>query len=284
MPAASHHLRGLHGRWRELRRDRADARFEPLLRREEGPPLLLSPHLDDAVLDCWSVLSDASPPRVVNVFAGVPAAGATVPPWDRITGATDSAARVRERREEDAGALARAGVEATYLPLLDAQYRPPGEPLEPGDLDRALAAQLGGGTAHVLAPAAIGGHPDHALVRRYARLLLRRGFAVTLYADLPYCVMHGWPAWVDGREPQPNRDIDAFWSLFLAPVPELPPLRSAHVVRLDDAAAAAKLAALRCYETQMPALSYGGRDLLADPEIHRYEVFWELTPPAGRRA
>ncbi len=186
--------------------------------------------------------------------------------------------------EEDAQALARAGCEATYLPLLDAQYRRPGEPLEPHDLDRALAAQLDGGTAHVLAPAAIGGHPDHALVRRYARLLLRRGFAVTLYADLPYCVMHGWPDWVDGSEAGPYRDIDAFWSSFLVAIPELPPLRSARVVRLDDDGAAAKLAAMRCYATQMPALSYGGRDLLADPEIHRYEVFWDLASPAVARA
>lgn len=277
MPRASHYLRGLESRRRELRRARADSRFEPILRRGEGPALLLSPHLDDAVLGCWSVLSGESPPRVVNVFAGAPAPRAPVPLWDRITGATDSAARVRERLAEDAQALAMAGCEARSLQLLDAQYRRPGEPLEPQDVDRALAAALQETPGRVLAPAAIGGHPDHVLVRRYARLLLRHGFAVTLYADLPYCVMHGWPSWVDGRDPDPRRDVDAFWSSFLADVPELPPLRSARVTRLDDAGAAAKLAALRCYETQMPALSYGGRDLLADPEVHRYEVFWDLA-------
>ncbi len=282
MARASHHLRGLLSRARELRRDRADARFEPQLRRGDGGALLLSPHLDDAVLDCWSVLRGDSPPRVVNVFAGLPGAGAPVPLWDRITGAGDSAARVRERLAEDARALAHAGREAVYLPLLDAQYRP-GEPLEPADVDRALVAQVQEPVEQVLAPAAIGGHPDHTLVRRYARLLLRRGFAVTLYADLPYCVMHGWPSWVDGRESEPFRDIDAFWSSFLGGVPELARLRSARVVRLEDDAAAAKLAALRSYDTQMPSLSYGGRDLLAEPEIHRYEVFWDLATPAGAR-
>ena len=46
----------------------------------------------------------------------------------------------------------------------------------------------------------------------------------------------------------------------------------------------AKLAAMRCYATQMPALSYGGRGLLEDPEIHRYEVFWDLPARTGRRA
>lgn len=283
MARASHQLRGLLSRSRELRRDRADARFEPRIRRGEGQALLLSPHLDDAVLDCWSELTGDSPPRVANVFAGTPEAGVPVPLWDRITGAGDSAARVRERLAEDARALGHAGCEAAYLPLLDAQYRRPGEGLGPADVDRALVAQIDQPVGRVLAPAALGGHPDHVLVRRYARLLSRHGFSVTLYADLPYCVMHGWPSWVDGREPDPSRDIDAFWSSFLSGVAELAALRSARVVRLEDDRAAAKLTALRSYTTQMPALSYGGRDLLADPEIHRYEVFWDLAPGAGLR-
>ncbi len=227
------------------------------------------------------MLSGDTPLRVVNVFAGVPASGAPVPLWDRITGAGDSAARVRDRIQEDARALARAGLEPTNLALLDAQYRRPGNPLEPEEIDRALAAELDGASTHVLAPAAIGDHPDHVLVRRYARLLLRAGFTVTLYADLPYCVLHGWPSWVDGREPDGHRDIDAFWNSFLDAVGELGQMRSARVVRLDDERAAAKLEAMRCYESQLPALSYGGRELLSDPEIHRYEVFWDLAP--GRR-
>jgi LmbE family N-acetylglucosaminyl deacetylase len=283
MPRASHYLRGLASRRMELRRSRADARLQPQVRLGEGRPLLLSPHLDDAVLDCWSVLTGATPPHVVNVFAGKPPAGDPIPLWDRITGATDSAARVRERLAEDARALAAAGREATSLQFLDAQYRRPGMAVEPAQVDGALAAALTEPVSGVLGPAAIGGHPDHLLVRRYVRLLARHGFPVTLYADVPYCVMHGWPAWVDGRADDLHRDIDAFWGSFLAGVPELPPLRSARVVRLDDERAAAKLAALDSYATQMPALSYGGRDLLADPEIHRYEVFWDLPGPAAPR-
>jgi hypothetical protein len=73
--------------------------------------------------------------------------------------------------------------------------------------------------------------------------------------------------------------VDPFWSSFLAGVPELGSLRAARVTRLDDAAAAAKLEAMRCYRSQLPALSAGARGLLEDPEIHRYEVSWEL--PAG---
>ena len=280
MPEASYTLRRLYARLGALRRTRREARFEPRIRPGQGPPLLLSPHLDDAVLDCWSLLRGEPAPVVVDVFAGVPAPGAPVPLWDRITGASDSSERVRERLDEDARALGAAGREALHLPLLDAQYRRPGTPLEPQDLDRELAARMDAAPARVIAPAGIGGHPDHLLVRRYARLLASFGFAVTLYAELPYCVLHGWPAWVDGREAEGCRDVDAFWGSFLADVPGLPPLRSARVVRLDAAAAAAKLAAIRCYETQLPALSYGARGRLADPEIHRYEVFWELARTA----
>ena len=55
---------------------------------------------------------------------------------------------------------------------------------------------------------------------------------------------------------------------------------SDHVKDLDGAAYApaslAKLAALDRYRSQLAALSPGGRDLLREPEIHRYEVRWRL--------
>ena len=240
---------------------------------------MLSPHLDDAVLDCFSVLSGPADLVVVNLFAGVPPT-AQPPLWDAITGARDSAERVRERRAEDAAALARIHRDPHNLEFLDAQYRKP-PPLRLEQLDTAIVAALPR-TSRIHTTAGIGGHPDHVLARRYALALARAGVPVTLYADLPYCVYHGWPHWVDGRAPDPHRDIDPFWAQFLDGVPELPALRDGTVVRLDDDAARAKLSAMSAYATQFPALSFGGRDLLADPEIHRYEVHWDLGPrPAG---
>ena len=283
MAGASHTARRIAARLSAMREGRADARLEPRLRRGEAGTLLLSPHLDDAVLDCWRELASQEPVRVVNLFAGVPPAGTPVPLWDRITGASDSSARMRERLAEDARAIALAGREPLNLPFLDAQYPRTARPA-PADLDRELAARLAGERfARVLAPAAIGGHPDHLLARRYARVLARAGFAVALYAELPYCVAHGWPGWVDGRSEDRCRDVDPFWSSFLAGVPELGRLRAARVVRLDDAAAAAKLEAMRCYRTQLPALSAGARGLLEDPEIHRWEVSWQLGVHTGSR-
>jgi hypothetical protein len=132
----------------------------------------------------------------------------------------------------------------------------------------------------VYVPAGLGSHPDHQLVRRYGRMLFRAGMPVTLYADLPYCVTHGWPHWVEGREPEPTRNVNAFWLSYLDGVPEMPSLPSAHVERLDETSARAKLEAMVCYHTQFPALDGGARKMLSDPAIHGFEVRWELEPHA----
>jgi hypothetical protein len=179
---------------------------------------------------------------------------------------------------EDALALARAGREPVNVPLLDDQYRrqmrnpPPG--LE--DLDRAVTEEVQS-ASRVYVPAGIGAHPDHLLARRYGRTLLAGGMPVSLYAELPYCIFHGWPSWVDGSAPSPRRNVDVYWESFLKDVPELPALRSAEVERLDAATATAKLQAIGCYET---SLNYGARRLLSDPEFHGVEVSWELVAPS----
>jgi hypothetical protein len=275
--------REIYERLRDRRAVREESLFKSAIRIDPGAPeLLLSPHLDDAVLDCWSLLSSERELNVVNIFAGVPAPG-RLTLWDSITGATDSAERVRERISEDALALGRANREPSNLSLLDAQYREPPPVLQLADLDDALSAKLTS-ASRVYVPAGIGGHPDHLFARRYGRMLLRGGMPVTLYADVPYCVLHGWPHWVDGRDPEPYRNVDAFWLSFLEGVPEMPSLDSARVERLDQPTALAKLAGMRSYETQFASLSYGARDLLADPAIHGFEVRWELSEPAGVRA
>jgi hypothetical protein len=270
---------GVARRWRHQRRDHATRRFRTRLRVDAtAAPVLLSPHWDDAVFDCWALLTDPAELTVVNVFAGVPPAG-RLTRWDRVTGAVESARRARERIAEDAEALARAGRAAIDLPLLDAEYREPGPPPPLHDIDRALAGVLST-TSRVYAPAALGQNEDHRLVRRYARALLGRGVPVSLYADLPYCVVHGWPYWVSGVERDPFRDVDAFWRTLLVDVPELRDLRAGRVTRLDDERAAAKLAAMRAYRTQFPSLDGGATGLLGNPATHRFEVVWELEKPA----
>ena len=73
--------------------------------------VLLSPHLDDAVLSCWHVLSSSADVVVLNVFTAIPPAGTQTPRWDRVTGSDDSADRMRVYRTQfpamEAGPLRR---------------------------------------------------------------------------------------------------------------------------------------------------------------------------------
>ena len=69
-------------------------------------PTILSPHLDDAVLSLWHVLTHPGEVAVVNVFGGSPDGHAGDAWWDRLTGGEDSVVRVGERHAEDQAAPA----------------------------------------------------------------------------------------------------------------------------------------------------------------------------------
>lgn len=252
---------------------RAGARARPLRNRgfrsvlrhdPEAPTLLLSPHADDAVLSCWSVLTAPGAVLVANVFAGVPSAG-SVTYFERLAGAGDSASHMRRRLAEDREALAGADRRPVNLPFLARSHRRWRPEPSLGTLDRALAAA--GPVGSVYAPAALGlPHPDHMLVRTYALALAAQGMPVRLYADVPYSVLYGWPGWVTGEACDPRLDVDAFWGDASR--------HAAEVVRLDAAAATAKLAAMRAYRSEFAVLDRGPLGQLSNPAIHGYEVFW----------
>jgi LmbE family N-acetylglucosaminyl deacetylase len=234
----------------------------------DGPALLLSPHLDDAVLGCWSLLTSDRDVQVVNVFAGVPPSG-FVSEWDRKCGAASSAEQVCQRRAEDAQVLTPLVGPPANLPFLDMQYaRRDGNRVTMSALDRAVA-QIAPAVSLVYAPAALGeGHVDHRLVRAYARVVPRAGIPIRLYADLPYAARPAWPDWVRiGRPPgRGDRSLPAG-------------LRHADgidVVNLGDDEVHGKLEALQRYGTQFTALDEEG--YLTDPQTLRHEVFWNFLP------
>jgi LmbE family N-acetylglucosaminyl deacetylase len=240
----------------------------------DAPAVVLSPHLDDAVLGCWSVLSGPGDVLVVNVFDGVPPSG-SVTLWELITGCADSAAAMQERRREDAAALALAGRRSVGLGLPDQQHRH--DPLPAERLGAALAAAVPAVSA-IYAPAAIGGHADHVMVAALALELRAAGIPVRLWADVPYAVEYGWPSWVTGGERHPRIDPDPMWERFLH---DLPCERAALVPeprRLGDAEAAAKLEAMRAYGSQFPALDLAPIGRLSHPYVHGYEVLWTVAP------
>ncbi len=229
--------------------------------------VVLSPHLDDAVLSCWHVLGREGDVHVVNVFTGSPEDGRGDYAWDRLTGSSDSVERMRERIAEDAAALGRAGLTAANLGLLDNQYRTDGLP--PADVAARIRAQIPTGSV-VYAPAGLGDHPDHLLVRDAALELKRAGHDVRLYADMPHAAMVGFPGWVTGS---PNGHVNGRWEARMAEVSVGPPL----VQNLNDAAWEQKQAAVGDYATQLPGL-----EQMAPLETLRFEIEWPLAADARR--
>jgi LmbE family N-acetylglucosaminyl deacetylase len=239
-----------------------------------GGTVILSPHLDDAVLSAWSALSSEREAVVVNVCTGVPPDG-TLGPFDAVFGASDSAELMRRRLAEDAAAMALTGCTAHNLGFLEDQYRE--APLEAGAVGDALTAAAPRGAA-LWAPAGIGGHPDHHVVRTVALELARSGdVPLRLYADLPYAVRAGWPHWVTGDDPRPHLVPEARWQTDLASLALPDEALTPCPVRLRPAEVDRKLRALRSYETQFEVLNAGPLGRLTTPHIIGYELSWEVT-------
>ncbi len=210
--------------------------------------VVVSPHFDDAVLSCWNVLDRGRESvTVVTVFGGAPPPG-RLWPWDaKPPGASDSASRVAERKEENRRALATTGSLGVSLELLEVQYAEVGGGrLEPHELEPHLFnARI------VFAPAGVGRevvHPDHATVRDVVTRL--RPDAV-LYADQPYC---RFPADLDvaGERTGYTREI----------------------VTISGEAARRKVAAIRCYAGEVQRLEGLAERMTRPEEEFRHEVLW----------
>jgi GlcNAc-PI de-N-acetylase len=244
--------------------------------------VILSPHFDDAVLSCWDLLAGEGEVLVVNVFAGAPPAG-TLGWWDRFAGATDSAATVRMRIEEDRRALALAGRAAVNLAFLDSQYRDRDH--APGEIVEALREVLPAGV-RIYAPASLGDHHrDHTAVRAAALALHAEGAEVVLYADLPHATVDGWPRWVladsssssaadssSGADP-----VGARWAGQLESTGIPVERMVAAARRLSSEDHAKKLEAVLAYGSQVAPLQHVYESSLEDPRLLGFEVDWRLT-------
>lgn len=224
----------------------------------------LSPHYDDCVMSCYGALV-ATGARVATVFAGQPPPGAELTAWDRLCGGTSVEALHGARVRENAEALGRAGLEAIDLPFYDGQYR--------GGDDDALAAEVATAVAQlkadaIMAPAGIGGHRDHLVVREAAD---RLGLPTLWYADVPYAVMYGWPAGVTAGTDVP---VEVDWEQFLT----VEGTRDWQAIALPENTTRRKLDAVATYKTQVGVLNARFGNRLSDPETMRIEVYWAKRP------
>jgi LmbE family N-acetylglucosaminyl deacetylase len=218
------------------------------------PLLMLSPHLDDAVLSCGQMISDRPETVVATAFTAVPKRGRMLTPFDKNSGFHSADHALRTRRVEDERALGALNARGVHLGLLDNQYDPA------KDWDRAVfeLAQAFKEQIDKIEPITIVGpvgiaHPDHIVSAGAFRIVVteRPEIDAWLYEELPSRVL--WPEETQGR-------LDTWREFF-------PEMALGFLGRGDRAA---KVAAVESYRSQLWALDA--------PTYLVPERFWRLRP------
>jgi LmbE family N-acetylglucosaminyl deacetylase len=151
-----------------------------------GRLLVISPHLDDAVLSCEGLLKFARDVHVLTIFGGDAPPGAPMAEWDLECGFSPGINVMEARRTEDAQALAGLGAIPLWGEELQEGYR-----TEPASPDRIIA--LINDTidtispSHFLFPLGLK-HRDHLLVAAASGAVARSRSLPNsyIYAERPY--------------------------------------------------------------------------------------------------
>lgn len=165
--------------------------------------LVVSPHLDDAVLSVGQLLAGHPDVTVATVFTADPPASRMLTEFDRRSGFVSSSSAMGDRRMEDRRACSTLDVRWAHLGGVDGQYLQRGAATVE-DVRRLLEHEL---EAHnlermqgVLGPMGLG-HPDHLVV---ALATLQTAKAHNLpafvYAELPYRVEDPWSLYARDAE------------------------------------------------------------------------------------
>ncbi|MGA7834739.1 MAG: PIG-L family deacetylase [Acidimicrobiales bacterium] len=155
--------------------------------RPVSPVMIVSPHLDDAVLSCGHFLYRNPSTSVVTILAGAPVEmheGYN----SKTTGKRYAPDAIALRRAEDQSAMDFAGATPIWLDLLDADYSEYREHDDYVEIIReALDRVLGSSDAKsVVAPLGLI-HADHRAVSEAClQLAVDSNLAWYLYMDLPY--------------------------------------------------------------------------------------------------
>ena len=161
--------------------------------------VIVSPHFDDAVMSCGSLVARHPGTQVTTVFSGRPGPGVTAHSWDKSAGFATGDEATLARHDEDRNALEVLGARQGGLGFLDGPYRdstgrchedPAMEtPLETA-LPSALADLVDEWSPEVLVVPLGLWHDDHIATGRASRALLTSRPECTLiaYADLPYAI------------------------------------------------------------------------------------------------
>ena len=230
--------------------------------------VVVSPHLDDAVLSCSYLMAAHPGVIVVTVFAGRPAEyPRPMQHWDTLCGFVEGDEVHVARRAEDTAALAVLDATPVWLDYVEHSYLERADWVQPATIVDALEATVAGlEPTAVFAPFGLG-NPDHAATHEACLVVRERmatdgrgsGPAWFCYEDTGYKHIPGLLAW---RVAKLLRG--GVW-----PTPAAVPVDPDH---------ARKLAAYRCYPSQMRALEAEWH-LSAKLAARTPEQCWRLTPP-----
>lgn len=223
-----------------------------------GRVVVLSPHLDDAVLSLGATIARAVRTgvgvEVVTVFAGDPDSEASAGRWDAAAGFATEGEAASTRRQEDRRACQILGAEPVWLAFGDKQYERGGDDVT---IQGAVVERLAGKSI-ALIPGSPLVHSDHAFINQ---LLLADDLPcarIGLYRELPY----GSTRWA-GRERAKGRTFQG------VTLPEVPPFEPTPIALRDRTT---KWRAVREYRSQLRLLeSLPGRVF---PRLGEEAISW----------
>jgi LmbE family N-acetylglucosaminyl deacetylase len=240
--------------------------FGRVERHELSRIVVVSPHLDDAVLGAGQLLATYPGCTVISVFAGRPETYPAEPTeWDAAGGFSSGDDVAAIRRLEDRAALEHLGARPRWLDFVDHQYLGPEERAAPDLVKPVLERQIDSlAPTSVFLPMGLA-NPDH-VVTHDAGLLVRRTLQETgdetswfCYEDSGYKHIPGILAW----------RVSKLFRGGLWPTPAAVP------VELETEK---KRAAIELYKSQVPPLRRD-HDLDGRLEANVPEQYWRLAPP-----
>jgi LmbE family N-acetylglucosaminyl deacetylase len=224
--------------------------------------VVVSPHLDDAVLGCAHLMAAHPGTTVVTVFTGAPDPYPDPPTgWDALGGFAPGDDVLAARTAEDAAALAVLGATPVWLGYVEHQYLPRAEWPTADDIVDGLEAALRDlAPTAVVAPFGLG-NPDHDATHEAAmRVRERYGEpAWFCYEDMGYKHIPGLLAWRVAR-----LFVRGTWPTPAALPVDPDPMR--------------KRRAVDCYPSQLRSLEAEWR-VSAKLDAPAPEQYWRLAPP-----